>query len=235
MKMQKAQELGWASPHIHLPEDATQADVIAAVRAFNDDPAVDGVPRAAPHAAADRLRRRDHGDGSRQGRRRHAPGEHGPARADDAGAGARARPRASRRCSRSTRSRSPGSEVCILGRGTTLGRPLALLLSQKRPTANAAVTVVHTGDPRLAAVHAAGRDRGRRRRGARHPPARAHHARGRWSSAGACATRAASCCPTSTSAARRSRARSRPGSEASARPRSRCCSATPSKPPSAAR
>jgi len=40
-----------------------------------------------------------------------------------------------------------GREVCILGRGFTLGRPLALLLSQKRPTANAAVTVVHTGVP----------------------------------------------------------------------------------------
>jgi methylenetetrahydrofolate dehydrogenase (NADP+) / methenyltetrahydrofolate cyclohydrolase len=40
-----------------------------------------------------------------------------------------------------------GHEVCILGRGFTLGRPLALLLSQKRPTANAAVTVVHTGVP----------------------------------------------------------------------------------------
>ena len=43
-----------------------------------------------------------------------------------------------------------GREVCILGRGTTLGRPLALLLSQKRPTANAAVTVVHTGVPNWA-------------------------------------------------------------------------------------
>ena len=40
-----------------------------------------------------------------------------------------------------------GREVCILGRGATLGRPLAMLLSQKRPTANAAVTVVHTGVP----------------------------------------------------------------------------------------
>jgi methylenetetrahydrofolate dehydrogenase (NADP+)/methenyltetrahydrofolate cyclohydrolase len=40
-----------------------------------------------------------------------------------------------------------GREVCIVGRGTTLGRPLALLLTQKRPTANAAVTVVHTGVP----------------------------------------------------------------------------------------
>ncbi|MDT7536963.1 MAG: methylenetetrahydrofolate dehydrogenase / methenyltetrahydrofolate cyclohydrolase, partial [Actinomycetota bacterium] len=43
-----------------------------------------------------------------------------------------------------------GREVCILGRGTTLGRPLALLLTQKRPTANAAVTVVHTGVPNWA-------------------------------------------------------------------------------------
>jgi methylenetetrahydrofolate dehydrogenase (NADP+)/methenyltetrahydrofolate cyclohydrolase len=40
-----------------------------------------------------------------------------------------------------------GREVVILGRGATLGRPLAMLLSQKRPTANAAVTVVHTGVP----------------------------------------------------------------------------------------
>ena len=37
--------------------------------------------------------------------------------------------------------------MVILGRGATLGRPLAMLLAQKRPTANAAVTVVHTGVP----------------------------------------------------------------------------------------
>ena len=35
----------------------------------------------------------------------------------------------------------------MLGRGFTLGRPLSMLLSLKRPTANAAVTVVHTGVP----------------------------------------------------------------------------------------
>jgi methylenetetrahydrofolate dehydrogenase (NADP+)/methenyltetrahydrofolate cyclohydrolase len=40
-----------------------------------------------------------------------------------------------------------GHEVVILGRGATIGRPLAMLLAQKRPTANAAVTVVHTGVP----------------------------------------------------------------------------------------
>ena len=43
-----------------------------------------------------------------------------------------------------------GKEVCIVGRGPTLGRPLSLLLTLKRPGANAAVTVVHTGVPNLA-------------------------------------------------------------------------------------
>ena len=38
-----------------------------------------------------------------------------------------------------------GRHVVIIGRGLTIGRPLALLLASKRPGCNAAVTVVHTG------------------------------------------------------------------------------------------
>ncbi len=38
-----------------------------------------------------------------------------------------------------------GRDVVIIGRGLTIGRPLANLLALKRPHANAAVTVVHTG------------------------------------------------------------------------------------------
>ena len=93
---------------------------------------------------------------------------------------------------------SPARNVCILGRGITIGRPLALLLSQKRPTANAAVTVVHTG------VAATGPSYTRRADivvaaagvpGIVHPE---HLTPGAPSSAPASATRAASCCPTST-------------------------------------
>ena len=41
-----------------------------------------------------------------------------------------------------------GRHVVIIGRGVTIGRPLANLLSLKRPGCNAAVTMVHTGvDP----------------------------------------------------------------------------------------
>lgn len=42
-----------------------------------------------------------------------------------------------------------GAEVCIIGRGTTVGRPLSVLLSTKQH--NATVTVCHTGTKDLAA------------------------------------------------------------------------------------
>jgi methylenetetrahydrofolate dehydrogenase (NADP+)/methenyltetrahydrofolate cyclohydrolase len=38
-----------------------------------------------------------------------------------------------------------GQHIVLVGRGLTIGRPLANLLTLKRPNANAAVTVVHTG------------------------------------------------------------------------------------------
>ena len=45
-----------------------------------------------------------------------------------------------------------GKHVVIIGRGLTIGRPLALLLAIKRPGCNAAVTVVHTGVDDLAGL-----------------------------------------------------------------------------------
>src|SRR5262249_23118686 len=43
MKQEKAAEVGMTSPHVHLPPDAAQADLVAAIHAFNDDPAVDAM------------------------------------------------------------------------------------------------------------------------------------------------------------------------------------------------
>lgn len=144
MKQEKAAELGCVAPHTHLPNDATQADVLAAIHVFNDDPAVDGflfqhpVPDQIDYDAAlleiDPDKDVDGLHPVNMGRL--ALMMAGPVPATPAGIEALLDhydvPVA-------------GREVCILGRGTTLGRPLALLLSQKRPTANAAVTVVHTG------------------------------------------------------------------------------------------
>ena len=119
--------------------------------------------------------------------------------------------------------------------GITLGRPLALLLSQKRPTANAAVTVVHTGVPdwprytRRAdiVVAAAGVP------GILQPE---HITPGAVVVGGGVRYEGRKLLPDVDERVRGGRRlRSRPASAASARPRSRCCSATWSRPPSATR
>ena len=43
-----------------------------------------------------------------------------------------------------------GANVCVIGRGTTVGRPLGLLLTRK--SENATVTLCHTGTVDLAAA-----------------------------------------------------------------------------------
>ncbi|MDA8196556.1 MAG: bifunctional methylenetetrahydrofolate dehydrogenase/methenyltetrahydrofolate cyclohydrolase [Actinomycetota bacterium] len=45
-----------------------------------------------------------------------------------------------------------GRHVVVVGRGLTIGRPLALLLASKRPNCNATVTVCHTGSNDMASV-----------------------------------------------------------------------------------
>jgi methylenetetrahydrofolate dehydrogenase (NADP+)/methenyltetrahydrofolate cyclohydrolase len=144
MKMEKAESLGFTSPHIHLGDDATQADVLAAVHEMNDADDVDAVliqhptpPQIDFDAALLALDPAKDVDGLHPvNMGRLALGMPGPVPCTPAGIEALL-----------AHYEIPvaGQEVCILGRGTTLGRPLALLLSQKRPTANAAVTVVHTG------------------------------------------------------------------------------------------
>ncbi|GMA32185.1 bifunctional 5,10-methylenetetrahydrofolate dehydrogenase/5,10-methenyltetrahydrofolate cyclohydrolase [Litorihabitans aurantiacus] len=146
MKQAKAAELGFTSPHIHLGQEATQADVLAAVREMNDADDVDAVllqhptpPQIDFDAALLALDPDKDVDGLHPvNMGRLALGMPGPVPCTPAGIEALL-----------AHYEVPisGREVCILGRGTTLGRPLALLLSQKRPTANAAVTVVHTGVP----------------------------------------------------------------------------------------
>lgn len=149
MKQEQATALGFASPHVHLPADCTQADLVAAIRSMNEDPGVDGmlvqhpVPAHLDYEAAllemDPDKDVDGLHPVNMGRL--ALGMPGPVPCTPAGIEAllafHGIP-------------ISGREVCILGRGTTLGRPLALLLTQKRPTANAAVTVVHTGVPNWA-------------------------------------------------------------------------------------
>ena len=146
IKQRQATELGFDSPHEHLPADATQADLHAAIARFNDDPAVHAMLIQYPvpaHLDYDAALLTVDPDKDVDGMHplnlgRMSVGLPGPLPCTPAGIEALLAfyeiPVA-------------GHEVVILGRGATIGRPLAMLLAQKRPTANAAVTVVHTGVP----------------------------------------------------------------------------------------
>lgn len=144
MKQEKAIELGFTSPHVHLGDDATQQELLDAIAGFNADPSVHAMlvqhptpPQIDYEAALLTVDPDKDVDGLHPvNMGRLALSMPGPVPCTPAGIEALL-----------AHYEIPvaGHDVCILGRGTTLGRPLALLLSQKRPTANAAVTVVHTG------------------------------------------------------------------------------------------
>jgi len=146
MKMQKAEELGCSSPHVHLPADATTAEAIDAVQRLNADDAVDAMlvqHPAPPQVDFDAVLMAVDPDKDVDGMHptnvgRLALGILGPVSCTPAGIEAIL-----------AHHEVPvaGRDVVIVGRGVTIGRPLSILLSQKRPTANAAVTVVHTGVP----------------------------------------------------------------------------------------
>src|SRR3954453_5858225 len=146
MKRAKAAELGFTPPHVPLGDDATQAELLDAIHRFNDDPAVDAmlVQHPAPpqidfEAALLEIDPDKDVDGLHPATMgRLALSMPGPVPCTPAGI---------ETLLAHYEIPVSGKHVVILGRGFTLGRPLALLLSQKRPTANAAVTVVHTGVP----------------------------------------------------------------------------------------
>ncbi|MFT3834843.1 MAG: tetrahydrofolate dehydrogenase/cyclohydrolase catalytic domain-containing protein [Micropruina sp.] len=144
MKQEMAASLGFGGRHVQLPGDASQADLLAAIRDFNADATVDAVLIQHPipahldyEAALAELDPDKDADGAHPfNMGRLALGMEGPLPCTPAGIEALLLhygiPVA-------------GRHVVVLGRGFTLGRPLSMLLSLKRPGGNAAVTVVHTG------------------------------------------------------------------------------------------
>jgi methylenetetrahydrofolate dehydrogenase (NADP+)/methenyltetrahydrofolate cyclohydrolase len=146
IKQKQAAELGIDSPHTHLPPDTTQEQLVETVRGYNADPKVHGLLIQYPipgHLDYDAALAEMDPDMDVDGMHpmnmgRLAVGLPGPLPCTPAGI---------EELLAFHEVPVSGREVVILGRGATLGRPLAMLLAQKRPTANAAVTVVHTGVP----------------------------------------------------------------------------------------
>jgi methylenetetrahydrofolate dehydrogenase (NADP+) / methenyltetrahydrofolate cyclohydrolase len=143
-KHEASEATGIHSAHLQLPATASQDELLAAVEQFNADPAVDayliqnpvpaGLDYNAALAAMDPDKDADGLHPLNLGRL--ALGADGPVACTPAGTQA---------LLAHYGVAVEGRNVVIVGRGPTLGRPLAMLLSLKRPGANAAVTVVHTG------------------------------------------------------------------------------------------
>jgi methylenetetrahydrofolate dehydrogenase (NADP+) / methenyltetrahydrofolate cyclohydrolase len=143
-KIETCKEVGIASFHHHIPADGTQADLLAAVESFNNNPEIDAyiiqhpVPNGFdfnealmamnPEKDADGLHPTNLG--------RLVLQEPGPLPCTPAGIQA---------ILKHYNIPVEGKEVCIVGRGPTLGRPLSLIMTLKQAFANAAVTVVHSG------------------------------------------------------------------------------------------
>ena len=151
MKLAECEEIGVRSFHHHLASNATQADVEAVIDDFNADDAVHSILVQLPLAPGmdeeqvllrvDPAKDVDGLHPTNLGRL--VMGVPGPLPCTPAGIvellAAHHVP-------------VEGRHVVIIGRGLTIGRPLALLLALRRPGCNAAVTVVHTGVQDMAAI-----------------------------------------------------------------------------------
>jgi methylenetetrahydrofolate dehydrogenase (NADP+)/methenyltetrahydrofolate cyclohydrolase len=148
-KHQTSEAHGITSHHVELPADASLQQILDAVHRFNDDPAVDGYLVQTPFpnrdlegAVLEAIDPDKDSDGMHPmniGRLAH--GIDGPVPCTPAGIVAMLQ---------HYQIPVEGRHAVVVGRGPTLGRPVSLLLSLKRPGGNAAVTNVHTGVPDIA-------------------------------------------------------------------------------------
>src|SRR5947209_14721909 len=146
-KHQTSEQVGIVSHHIDVAA-GDQQGLMAAVERFNDDPAVDGyliqnpTPGCDFNAALEAMDPEKDSDGLHP----HslgllAMGAKGPRPCTPAGI---------QLMLQHYGVPVEGRHVVVVGRGPTLGRPMALLMSLKESGANAAVTAVHTGVQNIA-------------------------------------------------------------------------------------
>lgn len=149
MKHQDCAEVGIASAHQHLPAGASTQQVLDAVERFNADAAIHAYllqypfPPGLDYATAlAAVRPEKDVDGLHPvNLGRLVMGEAGPRPCTPVGI---------QELLAHYGISLAGRHVVIVGRGLTIGRPLANLLTLKEVNANAAVTVVHTGVANLA-------------------------------------------------------------------------------------
>ena len=148
-KIRDCEEVGITSIHEHLPADIDQETLVTVIERFNADPQIHAYivqlplpPQLDEEAALLAIDPNKDADGLHPvNLGRLVMGADGPVPCT---------PRGIQLMLETYDVPVEGRHVCVIGRGLTIGRPMALLMALKRSTANAAVTVVHTGVADLA-------------------------------------------------------------------------------------
>ena len=145
-------EVGIFSETFRLPETASQEDVVALIRRINDDDRFHAILPQLPmpkqvdeRAVIDAMLPRKDADGLHP----HSLGKLLRGELDGA---IPCTPNGVMELLARSNIDPAGKHVVVAGRSTLVGRPLAILLSNKAKGANATVTICHTGTPDLA-VH----------------------------------------------------------------------------------
>jgi methylenetetrahydrofolate dehydrogenase (NADP+)/methenyltetrahydrofolate cyclohydrolase len=151
-KDKMSRELGLHSLKIELPASTTQSELLARVRELNDDPAIHGILVQSPppeqideQAIVRALDPRKDVDGFH-------PQNVAKLALDDASGFVPCTPLGVQRLLIESDGDISGAHVVVLGRSMIVGKPLALLLMQKRKGADATVTVVHSRSRNLEAI-----------------------------------------------------------------------------------
>ncbi len=150
MKREDAAEVGIFSETFRLPDTATEAEVLQLTAGLNADsrfhvilPQLPMPPQVDEHRVLDAMKPEKDADGLH-------PANLGKLLRGDLDGAVPCTPNGVMELLRRTGNDPAGKHVVVVGRSTLVGRPLAVLLSNKAEGANATVTICHTGTRDLA-------------------------------------------------------------------------------------
>jgi methylenetetrahydrofolate dehydrogenase (NADP+)/methenyltetrahydrofolate cyclohydrolase len=151
-KDKMSRELGLHSVKIELPESTTQSELLARVRDLNEDTSIHGILVQSPppkqideETVVRALDPRKDVDGFH-------PENVAKLTLGDASGFVPCTPLGVQRLLIESKIDIAGAHVVVLGRSMIVGKPLALLLMQKKKNADATVTVVHSRSRNLEAI-----------------------------------------------------------------------------------
>jgi methylenetetrahydrofolate dehydrogenase (NADP+)/methenyltetrahydrofolate cyclohydrolase len=149
MKKKKCMDVGIVSKDKKFPADTTEKELVSYIEKLNGDSTIDGIliqQPLPPHLRASTLMEAVNPNKDVDG---FHPVNMGRLLLGETNGFIPCTPEGIHRLLQAYKISLNGKHVVILGRSNIVGKPLAALLVQKNPTANATVTIAHTGTKHL--------------------------------------------------------------------------------------